>query len=251
MSAPLLIILCISIAAWILLIVVARILERAPRAEIEWGLVWMLVCIYGRVVHRVRYEGIENIPTWKRTDPPVGPLVIVSNHSAGVDPLLIHGACPFDIRWMMMRRMMVRPFARLWAWAAIIPVEQGGRDSAALRTAIRHLQAGNVVGIFAEGGLEQPPGHINPYLPGVGMLVLKSGARVLPVVICGTPRVDRAYLSLLLPSHAHVRFLPIREYAPAGLDALGIARDLELAAANALGWPRCDRAQNPEHDRNA
>ena len=93
--------------------------------------------------------------------------------------------------------------------------------------------------------MEHPFEHINPYQPGVGMLVLKSGARVLPVVIRGTPRMDRAYASLLVPSHAHVTFLPIRDYAGRGLDAAGIALDLELLAAASLGWPRCERTDLP------
>ena len=112
------------------------------------------------------------------------------------------------------------------------------------------MQRGQVIGIFAEGGLEHPPGHINPYQPGVGMLVLKARARVLPVVVRGTPRVSRAYASLLLRSHTRVRFLPIREYFSGGLDAAGVALDLELGAAAALDWPRHERVRRPEHDRN-
>ncbi len=239
MSALALIIICSTFAAWCALIILAHVIKRAPRTEIVWGLAWIVVSIYVRIVHRVRYEGLENIPA--RADAQIAPLIIVSNHSAGIDPLLIHVACPFDIRWMMMRKMMLRPFAPLWEWLDIIPVEQGGRDSAALRTAIRHLQSGNVIGIFAEGGLEHPPEHINPYQPGVGMLVLKGKARVLPVVIRGTPQVARAYTSLLIPSHARVRFLPIRDYASTPLNATGIALDLELTAAAALDWPRDNR----------
>ncbi len=243
MSAQLIILL---IALWATLIVLGRALRRAPRDEPEWGLAWLGASIYTRLVHRVRFEGIEHIPRWARGDEPIGPLVIVSNHTAGVDPLLIHSACPFDIRWMMMREMMLAPLARFWEWIQIIPVEQNGRDSTSLRTAIRHLQSGGVIGIFAEGGLERPARHINPYLPGIGLLVLKSKARVLPVVISGTPRVHAAYASIFRMSRARVRFLPVRDFTGAGLSAAEIATTLEEDAARALGWPRSPKSEEPE-----
>ncbi len=233
--------------AWAALILLARAVEHSPREGGDWTLAWLVVCIYTRLVHRVRFEGLEHIPHWKRGDPAPGPLVVVSNHTAGVDPLLIHSACPFDIRWMMMREMMLAPFARLWTWIEVIPVDQNGRDSTSIRNAIRHLQSGAVIGIFAEGGIERPRERINPYLPGIGLLVLKSNARVLPVVIRGTPKVDSAYLSLLRPSHSIVKFMPVRTFTKDSTSA-EIALALEEQAAAALGWDRCPKDRSgPAH----
>jgi 1-acyl-sn-glycerol-3-phosphate acyltransferase len=107
------------------------------------------------------------------------------------------------------------------------------------------LQSGGVVGIFAEGGLERPPEHINPYLPGVGLLILKGKARVLPVVISGTPKVDEAYASLFIPSRSRVRFLPVRDFTGAGLSAAEIATSLEEEAAHAQGWRQTPQAEKP------
>jgi 1-acyl-sn-glycerol-3-phosphate acyltransferase len=227
-----------GLAGWGALALLARELSGGPRENAEWMMAWVLVRAYSRLVHRVRIEGREHIPKWKEGDPPPGPLVIVSNHTGGVDPVLIHSACAFDIRWMMTREMMMPTFGRLWAWMEIIPVEQDGRDAASLRAAIRDLRAGGVVGIFAEGGLERPARQIMPYQPGVGLIVLRGKARVLPVVIDGTPTAERAYMSLLMPSRARVRFLPVREYGESGLGAPEIARELEEEAARELGWER-------------
>lgn len=243
MSADLIII--IALLAWVMLIALSRAMDFSPREEAEWALAWIVVWLYARLVHRVRFEGIENIPPWKRGEHAPGPLIVVANHTSGVDPLLIHAACPFDIRWLMMREMMLAPFARLWQWLEIIPVDQNGRDSASLRTAIRHLQSRGVIGIFAEGGLERPHAHINPYLPGIGLLVLKSKARVLPVVISGPPATDSAYASLFHSSRALVKFLPVREFSRDSSTAAEIALALEEEAAAALGWPRHPKLPSP------
>jgi hypothetical protein len=95
-----------------------------------------------------------------------------------------------------------------------------------------------VIGIFAEGGLERPPGVVRPFEPGVGLIVQKSGARVLAATIDGAPTCETATQTLFCPSRARLRFLPMRSYAKKDLDAAGIALDLEITIAGALGWPR-------------
>lgn len=244
MSEALPILACIAaVVGWLGLALLSRDIKRNPRGDVIGGLAWRAARALSRVVHRVRIEGAENVPAWQFGDAPVGPLIVVSNHTAGVDPVLIQEASGLDIRWMMMRSMMPRILDGLWAWLQIIPVEKDGRDTTALRESLRHLKSGGVLGVFAEGGLERPPGAIMPYQPGVGLLVLKSGASVLPVVVRDTPRCESAYASLLIPSRTVVRFLPVREYAGAGKDAAGIARDLEEQAARELGWPRTGRVK--------
>ncbi|WP_410961928.1 lysophospholipid acyltransferase family protein, partial [Salmonella sp. SAL4359] len=85
-------------------------------------------------------------------------------------------------------------------------VDRYGREIAAAREAVRHLQSGGVVGIFPEGNLERPPCHILPFLPGVGLIVHRSGAPVIPVLISGTPQIDPAWSSLWRRSRAVVQF---------------------------------------------
>ncbi len=223
---------------WCAFAAICRRLGGAFRGDVPADLAWGLSQIYVRLVHRLQVVGREHLAAIAAAP---GPVVIVSNHTAGVDPILIQSICSFEIRWMMMRSMMSPAVRGLWEWLRVIPVDQNGRDSQAIRTALRHLKDGGTLGIFAEGGLERPPGTIMPYEAGVGMLVLKSGARVLPVVIRGTPRCEAAFASLAWPSRAVVEFLPPKDYSGSGLTAEGIAADLELQAAGVLGWPRGPR----------
>ena len=225
----------VALVVWLCWAWVARWLMDNPRQDFETGLVWRLMQVYTRLVHRLKVEGREHIPA----EPHPGPLLVVANHTAGVDPLLVQSVCPFFLRWMMAADMQLPALAGLWRWAEVIGVDRDGREVAAAREAIRHLREGGVIGIFPEGNLERPARHILPFLPGVGLIIAKTGTRVLPVVIEGTPQVDPAWSSLWRPSRARLRFLPIVTY-DAQQGAAHIAADLRARFLEATGWPACD-----------
>jgi len=213
--------------------------------DVATGLVVRGIQLYVRLVHNLRMEGVENIPPADGS-----PLILVANHTAGVDPALIQAAIPYDPRWMMGSDMMVPGLNWLWELARIIPVERFGEgDAAALRSALKHLKAGGVIGVFPEGTIERPPRRILPFQPGVGLMIRKSGARVLPVVIDGTPQVDPAWASLWRTSRSVVRFLPVIDYSTTKLGAQEIADDLRARYVNATGWPTSELVPKRENGR--
>lgn len=215
-------------AQWIL-----RGSVRGPD-DVSTGLVARGIQLYVRAVHHLRIEGREHVPATADASP----LILIANHTAGIDPLVIQAGIPFDPRWMMGSDMMVPGLNWMWDLARIIPVERfGGGDPASLRVALKHLKGGGVVGVFPEGTLERPPRHILPFQPGVGLLIRRSGARVLPIVIDGTPQVDPAWASLWRTSRTVVRFLPVIDYSKTSLDAQAIAEDLRARFIAATGWP--------------
>ena len=166
---------------------------------------------------------------------------MVANHTSGADPLLVQAALPFEPRWLMAEDMRVERFDGFWAFSRVIFVSREGGELAGLREALRHLRAGRPLGIFPEGNIERPPRRILPFRPGVGFLVARGRARVLPVIVDGTPQVDPAWASLVKRSRSTVRFLPVVEYAASGLDAEGINADLRRRFAEATGWPTSER----------
>ncbi|MBX3406545.1 MAG: 1-acyl-sn-glycerol-3-phosphate acyltransferase [Phycisphaeraceae bacterium] len=237
-------------AAWVVWAAFVHALARiSPREDDDgrpdlWaGLAMLFIVLYARLVQRLRIEGREHAPKGRR----VGPLVVVANHTAGVDPLLIQAALPFEVRWMMARDMQHQALAWLWEFTGVIGVTRldaaeggevvsGGRrgsDSTAAREAIRHLQAGGVIGVFPEGRIIGR-GRVGEFLPGVGLLVSRTGARVLQAVIDGTAETGSAWGSLVLPGRARVRFLPLLEYRDA--KAAEIAADLRARLIAETGW---------------
>lgn len=225
--------LILAFAALVLAGFFARWVMDTPRGEPISGIGFRLSEMYSRWFHALRIDGRENIPAARDA----GPLIVVSNHTAGVDPVLIQAACEFEIRWMMAADMRLPFFERFWEWAGVISVDRRGRDVAGTREAIRHLRRGGVLGVFPEGGLERPRRMVRPFHQGVGLLIERTGAPVLPVVVDGTPYVYRAWTSLYVPSRSTVRFFPVIDYRGRGMSADEIAADLRRRYLEWTGWP--------------
>lgn len=141
----------------------------------------------GRVVWRVRAEGRENVP---RT----GPIVLATTHESFLDPLLVGAFCPRHTWYMARRTLFYRGdrrsrfltwFGGLWG---IIEVDREGTGLGALRAAEAKLLEGEMVLIFPEGTRSRD-GEVQDFRPGVGLLVRRTGARVVPVSIDGSRRV--------------------------------------------------------------
>ncbi len=258
MSTPTLLLLVL--ATWIGLVAVVRwgllpLLERGPVQDPIVNLLWWANRVYTRLMHRVTFDGQEKLR--RRRDH--GGLIIVSNHTSGVDPLLIQAACHFEVRWMMAADMMIDALAPLWERLRIIPVDREGRDRSSLREAIRHVKSGGAIGIFPEGRIVTR-GEIRPFLSGVGLLVARTNAPVLLVWITGTPETEDLRTSFVTPSRSRVRFVKRVNYTR-DQSAQDITRDLRERISQASGWPLNDEPLTPggrgpalrqgSHDRRA
>lgn len=220
----------------------ARWLIDCPRETVDAGLIWRAVRIYSHFFHHLRVEGKQWLPRERYP----GPLVVVMNHTAGVDPVLVQAVCPFYVRYVMAEDMRLPTFEWLWNWSQAIFVDRVKRSAHGTREALRHLKEGGVLGIFPEGGLERPACHILPFEAGVGMIVKRTGAKVLPIVIDGTPAVDPAWASLWTSSHARLRIKEPIDYRGSGLSATQITEDLRARFAEWTGWPLIDEEQARE-----
>lgn len=232
----------VIILIWLAWAALLHVLANNPRGGGEplAGLTLIAIRWYARWFHRMRVIGGEHVPRGMHP----GPLIVVGNHTAGLDPLLVQAAVPFEVRWMMARDMMPAWLQPLWAFTAVIPVNRGGADMTAARQALRYLAEGDewtprgVIGIFPEGGIERPARVILPFQAGVGLLIHKSGAPVLQVIIDGTPQTPTAWGSLFQRSTRVVtlRFLPVKDYRGSGLGAAAIAEDLRERLRVETGW---------------
>jgi len=168
----------------------AAVMEGDPAAEGQrgydhtrlerrrWMLRWLLREIGFRFLVKFdRVDGLENFPL-------SGPAILMINHIAFVDPIVVLGVLPRNIVPMAKIEVYSYPivgiFPRLWG---VIPVRRGEVDREALRKALDVLAAGEVI-------LVAPEGTRHPSLQrgkeGVAYLASRSGAPVIPVAVEGT-----------------------------------------------------------------
>ena len=141
-------------------------------------------------------------------DPAHGPAILVSNHTSGLDPLLLQTGCPRLARWMMAREYFDQTGLQwLYKLVGAIPVQRTGYDTAATRAAIRALQNGLLLGVFPEGKIESTPDLI-PFQQGIGLLALRTGAPVFPAYLDGNQRGREFLAAFTLPAAASVSFGP-------------------------------------------
>ncbi len=194
--------------------------------------------IHARLFHNLTITGSAHAESARCALASGRPVIVAPNHTAGIDPTLIMSGLRFEPRWMMAADMRAPVLEPLWSFARIIFVDRSKRDASSLRTALRHLDEGMALGVFPEGHIERPPKHLLPFKDGIGLLVRKSGALVLPVVVDGTPQVDPAWASLWVRSDSTVRFLEPVDYRALGISTpAAITADLQERFARATGWP--------------
>jgi 1-acyl-sn-glycerol-3-phosphate acyltransferase len=114
-----------------------------------------------------------------------GPVILAMNHQSYLDPPLAGITCDRAIYFLARRTLLDVPLlGRVLPKVNVIPVNQEGVDRSAIKTLIRLLQAGNGVLVFPEGS-RTLDGNLQPAEPGLGLVIAKTLAPVVPMRIFG------------------------------------------------------------------
>ncbi len=126
---------------------------------------------------RLRVEGREHLPA-------EGPVLVVANHVAFIDPLLVAVAVFPRRSWSIGKEELARTrVARAWLMrSGMIPVRRASADVWAMRTARGLLGGGECLVVFPEGQVTRT-GFLRPGFPGAGFLALTPGVTVVPAVV--------------------------------------------------------------------
>jgi 1-acyl-sn-glycerol-3-phosphate acyltransferase len=118
--------------------------------------------------------------------PQGGAVILASNHASFLDPPLVGSALKRDINYLARQSLFRFPGigALLRSWNAV-PVDREGGGAAGLKAILDRLLAGNAIILFPEG-TRTPDGNLQPARSGIGLIVVKSGAPVVPVRTFGT-----------------------------------------------------------------
>nr|WP_286009696.1 MFS transporter [Salinicola sp. S1-1-2] len=162
---------------WLTLTLGVLLLVRNPRPALRLS-IFALV----RVLYRLRCRGRHNVPA-------EGPALVVCNHVSFMDALVLGGACPRPLRFMMDRPIYESPWLN-WFFriAGAIPVDSDRRDPGGVRRALeevsRALRNGEVVMIFPEGRLT-PDGDVHAFRRGLDLVLARDPVPVVPAALSG------------------------------------------------------------------
>ena len=128
---------------------------------------------------RWRHFNVERVPK-------SGPVILAANHASILDPPVVGSALQRQINYLARASLFEIPgvgwlFRR---WNAI-PIDRDGGNAAGLRIIIERLNAGNGIILFPEGTRSRD-GKLQPARSGIGLIVVKTVAPVVPARTFGT-----------------------------------------------------------------
>ena len=137
-----------------------------------------LSCLIGRLFFRLRIIHRERMIQ-------AGPVILAMNHQSYLDPPFAGTTCDRAIYFLAKRTLIDVPvLGWLLPKLNVIPVNQEGIDRSALKALIRVLKSGNAALVFPEGA-RTLDGDLQPAQPGLGLIIAKTLAPVVPMRIFG------------------------------------------------------------------
>jgi 1-acyl-sn-glycerol-3-phosphate acyltransferase len=146
---------------------------------LSYRLAWIGFRSFYAIYFRRQIFNAERVPN-------TGPVILAANHASYIDPPLVGSGLSRDINFLARESLFRFPIigAILRSWNAV-PVDRDGGGARGLKKIIERLHAGGGIVLFPEG-TRTKDGHLQPAHSGVGLIVLKSDAPVVPVHLFGT-----------------------------------------------------------------
>jgi 1-acyl-sn-glycerol-3-phosphate acyltransferase len=151
-----------------------------------WLAKYVLVGPFLRLIWRPRTEGLENVPT-------EGAAILASNHLSFCDSFFMPVMVGRKVTFLAKAEYFTTPGIKgrlskiLMTAVGQVPIDRSDADHAvaALRTGVRVLGDGALLGIYPEG-TRSPDGRLYRGKTGVARMALEAGVPVIPVAMIGT-----------------------------------------------------------------
>ncbi len=151
-----------------------------------WVCKYILIGPWLRLLFRPQVEGLEHLPQ-------DGAAILAGNHLSFSDSIFLPLVCKRKITFLAKSDYFNTPGLKGWltrlfmSAAGQVPVDRsGGRASeAALRTGLRVLGEGALLGIYPEG-TRSPDGRLYRGKTGVARMALEAGVPVIPCAMVNT-----------------------------------------------------------------
>lgn len=137
-----------------------------------------LIGIILGIFFKIELVNIENVPQ-------EGGAILCANHIGFYDMFFIGYKLKRLIRWMAKEELFRNPILKaLLNWVGAFPIKRGKADIESIKTAIRLLDEGEIVGIFPQGTRIGAKDWKKIRIKnGAAMLMIKTGVPIIPVLI--------------------------------------------------------------------
>lgn len=118
--------------------------------------------------------------------PAEGGVIVAANHVSYLDIPIVGCALARRADFLAKAELFRNPLVG-WLFRRLggVPIRRGGLDRSALAEVQRRLAQGRLVVMYPEG-TRSPDGRLRDAKPGIGMLVARTGAPVVPAYVAGT-----------------------------------------------------------------
>jgi 1-acyl-sn-glycerol-3-phosphate acyltransferase len=181
-----------------LLIIVLSPFDRKGNVVHYVGKFWSLVNIYISGT-RLAIKGKENIEKGRN-------YIVMSNHQSLVDPWVLIGKLPLQLRWTIKPEVKKMPiFGYALQRMGHIYVGRRKRENTVptIEVAVQRIKQGASVVFFPEGSRSKD-GHLLKFHTGGAIAAIKSGVPILPVTVNGSRFVLPKGTLALMPGKIRV-----------------------------------------------
>jgi len=138
--------------------------------------------------------------------PLTGPVILAANHISYLDPPLVGSPLHRQINYLARASLFRFPIfgAIIRSWHAI-PVDREGGSGKGLRVILDCLHGGAAIILFPEG-TRSPDGQLRRAHSGIGLIVAKSDAPVVPARVFGSYEAWGRKQKIPLPKRVMVKY---------------------------------------------
>ncbi len=174
-----------------------------------------------------------------------GPSLLVMNHQSYLDPPLAAVCCERQIHFLARKTLFNVPVVgRLIRHLNVIGIDRDGADMSALKAVIRLLKNGGSTIIFPEG-TRSKDGSLGPARAGVGLVIAKSLAPVVPMRVFGA--YDAFPRTAKIPRRAKITIVIGEPMRFTKADVAGDPREVYQAISERV-MVRIAGLENPRRD---
>jgi len=160
---------------------------------------WLFFRFVFATYFRSRFIGAEHVPK-------KGPVILAANHASYLDPPVVGSGLDRDINYLARQSLFRFPLiGRLLVSWNSVPVDRDGGGARGLKNILDRLLGGAGIILFPEG-TRSYDGKLRPAQAGIGLVVAKSDAPVIPVRVLGSHEAWGRSQKIPLPRRITVHY---------------------------------------------